>query len=329
VRLTELLAREGAPWRPFEDQGILVTAQKKPRDAKAIFAACERPLLTHLKAVCDWPERERNQSWRVGDYSFYILEFSPAPKTDVYLQFWSEPDTDGVIFEISSGAMNPPTDRYVNSERKERLRDHGFEIGGNAGNFSKTVTVDSAREARAVARETIALACHALGYDGTQDLRYRLYLGTTTKLKHVFDKIEPAELLALLKEWGFPAKRKPNEVDKPPLIECRTDSGPFGVLLMDETKPKSGAYQAVVLRTFRSLPAADDDADETTTMALELANQVNRAFSALQASVDSDGDLLLESSILLHGGVTPEHLKARFEMWRRMVRVIGEQMTQG
>jgi hypothetical protein len=100
------------------------------------------------------------------------------------------------------------------------------------------------------------------------------------------------------------------------------------VLLMDETKPKSGAYQAVVLRTFRSLPA-DDDEDEAAAMRLGLANQVNRAFSALQASVDSDGDLLLESSILLHGGVTPEHLKARFEMWRRMVRVIGEQMTQG
>jgi len=53
---------------------------------------------------------------------------------------------------------------------------------------------------------------------------------------------------------------------------------------------------------------------------------VNRKFTALQASVDSDGDLLLETTILLHGGVTAEHLRARFEVWRGMVRAVGEGM---
>ena len=33
-----------------------------------------------------------------------------------------------MIFEISSGALNPPTDKYVDPEKQELLRDHGFEV---------------------------------------------------------------------------------------------------------------------------------------------------------------------------------------------------------
>ena len=62
VQFTEMLAREGAPWRPFDDKGILVKPLKTPRDANAIFAACEKQLVSHLKAVCLWPEKDRHQS---------------------------------------------------------------------------------------------------------------------------------------------------------------------------------------------------------------------------------------------------------------------------
>jgi len=34
--LTEMLAREGAPWRPFEDKGVLVKPLKTPRDARTM-----------------------------------------------------------------------------------------------------------------------------------------------------------------------------------------------------------------------------------------------------------------------------------------------------
>jgi len=34
--LTEMLAREGAPWRPFEDKGMLVKPLKTPRDARTM-----------------------------------------------------------------------------------------------------------------------------------------------------------------------------------------------------------------------------------------------------------------------------------------------------
>ena len=96
------------------------------------------------------------------------------------------------------------------------------------------------------------------------------------------------------------------------------------MLLVDEEREGSDSYQALALRAFHSLPPGDDDND--VAVRLGIANQVNRKFTALQASVDSDGDLLLETTVLLHGGVTAEHLRARFEVWRGMVRAVGEGM---
>lgn len=314
VKLTELLAREGAPWRPFSDEGVLVKPLKTPRDAKAIFATCERQLLSHLKAVCLWPEKERNQSWRVGDYSYYILEYSPAPKTTVYVQFWSEPDEDGVIFEVSSGAWNPPADKFVDTAKQELLRDHGFEIGGNANNFRKVVAIEHAKDLRAVAREALAILAKVLGYDGTLELRYDLNLQTRMAVRHVLSDVSPYTLEKLLHEWGFVAELK-REEGKPPLIESRTDHGPFGVLFGDEAKEGSGDYHALKLRTFRKVGGGG---------ALALAHRLNQFLVALKATVDDDGDLMLEQQILMHGGVTLDYLRAQFELWRWMIGEIAE-----
>jgi len=70
AKLSEMLASEGSPWRPFQETGVLIKAQKSPRDAKAVFAACERRLSSHLKAVCLWPEEQRNETWRAATIPF-------------------------------------------------------------------------------------------------------------------------------------------------------------------------------------------------------------------------------------------------------------------
>jgi hypothetical protein len=314
VRLTEMLAREGAPWRPFEEKGVLVKPLKTARSAAAIFAACERTLLTHLKAVCLWPAKERNESWRVGDYSYYILEFEPRPKTLLYVQFWSEPeDDDGVLFEVCSGALNKNAAQFVDAERQELLRDHGFELSGDAGNFRKAIKIENSRDVRAAAREATALLCKVLGYDGRQDLRFHLRLASNSRLRHVFEDIEPGDLVALLREWGFAAELQLRE-DGVPLILSRTDYGPFAVALLDGTE--TGQYQSATLRTFQKL--------EDPSQAFGVANAINRKFRLLQASVDEDGDIVIESHLTLLGGVTAEHLRVRFELWRGMLAGIVE-----
>lgn len=312
--LTELLAREGGPWRPFSDKGVLVKPLETPRDAKAILGACEQRLRKHLRAVCLWPEKERNQSWRVGDYSFYILEYSPAPETIVYVQFWSEPDEDGAIFEVSSGAWNPPADKFVDAGKQELLRDHGFELGGNADNFRKIVVIENARDLRAVAREALAILTKVLGYDGTQELRYDLHLQSQMVVRHVLSDVKPDTLVKLLHEWGFAAELK-REDDKPLRVEGRTDHGPFAVLFADETTEGSNDYQALVIRAFRRV-----EGDE----GLGLANRLNQSLIGVKAAVDDDGDLMLEQHVLVHGGVTADHLRTQFELWRRMIGEIAQ-----
>ena len=248
--LTEVLAREGAPWRPFEDKGLLVQPWKSAQLAKALVAACEQPLLTHLKAACLWPEKQRNRSWRVGDYSFYILSFEPAPGRQSYVQFWSAPEEAGVVFEVSSGTLNPREVQTLDTAKQELVRDHGFEVTGSAGNFRKVVSVADPKDLRGLAREAIAMLTRVLDWNGTQPLEYELNLQSGSKIRHVFDAVSPETMTKLLREWGFAAELRLAE-GKPPLIESRTDHGRFGVVLGDEIEDGSREYQALRIRTFR------------------------------------------------------------------------------
>lgn len=314
VELTELLTPEGGPWRPFSDKGVLVKPRKTPRDAKAIFEACEERLIKQLKAVCLWPEKERNQGWRVGDYSFYVMEYSPTADTNLYVQFWSEPDEDGAIFEVSSGAWNPPTDEFVNEERQELLRDHGFEIGGNAGNFRKIVSVESSRDLRAVAREAIAILTKVLGYDGTHELRYDLHLHSRTVVQHVLHDVTPGTFVKMMHEWGFKAELMREEGlgdNRTPAVDSRIDERPFRIVFGDETEKGSNEYRALHLGAVRRRGSEN---------ALPLVNRLNYDLLGLKICVDEDGDFVLQYQIFLYGGVTAEHLRSEFALWRGMLR---------
>jgi len=317
------LTADVAPWRPFKDEGLLLRPSKSKRPATAIFAACERELLAHLSAVCLWPAKERNETWRIGDYSFYILDFAPAPKARAHVQFWSEPDSDGVLFEVVPAASTGGAEAVATTVQTA-LRERGFEIGGNARHFGKTVRVAGVKDVRALARESIAILSGVLGYDGTRELNYTLSLETESDVRHVLMQIEPEDLAKLLREWGVPAELKPRVEGEPPQIDCRSETAPFAVLLSDEAAEGSDSYLSLALRTFHSLPPGTDEQAEAER--LRIANELNYTFPSLQASVDDDGDLVLDSSILLHGGVTAEHLRARFELWRAMLQAMGEEM---
>ena len=310
------LTQDGAPWRPFDDEGTLVKPQRTARSASAIFAACEAALVGHLKSVCSWPDKQRNKTWRIGDYSFYILEFSPAPKTNVYVQFWSEPDEDGVIFEISSGALNPPTDKYVDPEKQELLRDHGFELGGQAGNFQKNVRVDNARDVRALARETVAILCKALGYDGRVPLTFKRHLGTRLQPGMTFDTICASDLVKLMRRWGYVAEYDESD-ERPSLIKSAVDRQPFLVAFVGERPEGSNQYGMIGLGAYFRFQDGVPDG---------LPNAINQKFMSVKASVDDDGDLIVQTPILLHGGLTEENLQMSFAIWRETIEDIVKEL---
>ena len=310
--LKDWLTQDGAPWRPFEDSGTLVKALRTPRTQTAIFAACETALLIHLKAACLWPERQRDKTWHIGDYSFHILEFSPAPGTEVYVQFWSEPDEEGVTFEISSGAWNPPADKYVDADKQELLRDHGFEVGGKANNFEKVIAVSTAKDVRALAREAVAILCKVLGYDGREPLTFRLHLGTRLEPGMAFPTVCASDLAKLMRRWGFLATIEEHD-GKPNLITSDVDGQPFLVAFVGERPDGSNQYGMIGLRSFFRFEGGVPEG---------IVNGINQNFVAVKASVDEEGDLVVQTSILLHGGVTEENLQMNFSIWKQTIEEI-------
>ncbi len=299
--------------RPVSGKGVLVWAHVAPREAAAIRSVCEEQLLQHLGAVCLWPEKGRNRSWRDGDTSFYVLDFHPEPEICVYVQFLSEAGMGGAILEVSSGGWDPATAKFVDAGKRELLREHGFEIGGEAGNFRKVVGIANADDVRAAAREAMAIFTEVMGYDGRQKLRYELTLEARVVVPHVLQHISPGGLAKLLNEWGFMAELK-REDGQPPRVESRIDRGQLEILFGDETGEGSDDYQAL---TLRASGRAEDN------KARERANLLNRVVADIKSAVDDDGNIVIEKQVPMHGGVTSDQLRAQFHLLRRMINEIA------
>ena len=53
-----------------------------------------------------------------------------------------------------------------------------------------------------------------------------------------------------------------------------------------------------------------------------LLNAINTNFAFVKASVDVDGDLTVENTRLLHGGVAAENLELGFDIWKETIEEI-------
>ena len=323
---SDWLAAEGAPWRPFDDRGVLVAAHGvrdavRPARAELFDKACEQQLVNHLKAACLWPARDRDKTWRLGDYSCYVLEFT-AGFTSVALQFWSEPDerthSGTVSFAVSSFAWDAAAGTNLDASRQELLRDHGFAVsrrGRDEGHFSKDVLVPGGRAVRALARETIAILCKVLDYDGATPLEFHLHLGTLLSAGFTFDGICPADLLKLMQRWGFAATELEERVGQPPLIRSMVQEQPFLVVFVGARQGNAGEYGMIGLRTFMRFEGGVPEG---------VANAINTSFATVKASVDEDGDLVVQTPLILHGGVTAENLEMCFRVWRETLEEIAQ-----
>jgi hypothetical protein len=325
---TDWLAAEGAPWRPFDEKGVLVTGEparlhpEPPTRAELFDKDCEQQLVSHLKAACLWPARDRDKTWRLGDYSRYVLEFTTPAFTSVRVQFRSEPDertsSGKVTFAVSSSAWEAEAGTTLDSTRQELLRDHGFAVsrrGRDEGQFSKELLVPGGRAVRALARETIAILCKVLDYDGAAPLEFHLHLGTRLSAGFTFDGICASDLLKLMQRWGFAAAELEERVGQAPLIKSMVQDQPFLVAFVGEREGAPGEYGLIGLRTFMRFEGGVPD---------ELPNAINTSFATVKASVDEDGDLVVQTPIILHGGVTAANLEMCFKVWRETLEEIAQ-----
>jgi hypothetical protein len=324
---TDWLAKDGAPWRPFDDKGVLVAggpafARAHPSRTELFDKACERQLFKHLKAACLWPARDRDKTWRLGDYSSYVLEFTSPNLVSVTLRFLSEPDertgSGTVSFAVSSSAWNRGQHSHIDASRSELLRDHGFELarrGRDEAHFKKHVLVPGGRAVRALARETIAILCKVFGYDGATPLEFHLHLGTRLSAGFTFDGICATDLLKLMQRWGFAATELEEHAGQAPLIKSIVQDQPFLVAFVGERQDGNGEFGMIGLRTFMRFEGGVPEG---------LPNAINTSFATVKASVDDDGDLVVQTPIILHGGVTAENLEMCFKVWRETLEEISQ-----
>jgi len=311
-RSNEPVAQAGLPQRPLEESGTLVEPKRTGHAPAAILAQCESALLAHLRAACLWPDRQRNRTWRIGDYALYVLDFSPAVGSEAYLQFWSEPDEDGVIVHVSWGGRRWRGNKKGGARRREQLLERGFEAGSNAGNFRKIVAARNAKDLRAVVREAVAILCEVLGYDGRVPLTFRLNLGTRLRREPVFDAISPGDLAKLMRRWGFAAEVDHHDDDHN-LITSSVGDQPFFIAFVGEHPEGSHEYGMVELRTYFAFEGG---------MPEGLSNAINQNFVTVKASLDEEGDLIVQDAILLHGGVTEASLALSFGIWKQTIEEI-------
>ena len=325
---SDWLAADGAPWRPFDDRGVLVAARpgragERPTRAELFDRDCERQLFKHLKATCLWPARDRDKTWRLGDYSSYELSFTTPEFVTVTLRFWSEPDegtsSGTVSFEVSSSAWDGTAAGALDPARVEMLRDHGFEVArhgpGTDGQFRKVLLVPGGRAVRGLAREAIAVLWKVLEYDGASPLEFHLHLGTRLSAGFTFDGICAADMLKLMQRWGFAAAELEERPGQAPLVKGMVQEQPFLVAFVGERQGSQGEYGMIGLRTFMRFEGGVPDG---------LANAINTSFATVKASIDEDGDLVVQTPIILHGGVTAENLEMCFRVWRETLEEISQ-----
>ena len=324
---SDWLAADGAPWRPFDDKGVLVAgvpgrAEARPSRTELFDKPCERQLFKHLKAVCLWPARDRDKTWRLGDYSRYVLEFSASDFVSVSLQFWSEPDertgSGTVSFTVSSTAWDRAEHGVLDATRSELLRDHGFEVarhGRDEGQFRKVLLVPGGRAVRALAREAVAILCKVLDYDGAVPLEFQLHLGSRLSAGFMFDGICATDLLKLMQRWGFAATELEERAGHAPLIKSMVQDQPFLVAFVGERQGSRAEYGMIGLRTFMRFEGGVPDG---------LPNAINTSFATVKASVDDDGDLVVQTPLILHGGVTAQNLEMCFKVWRETLEEISQ-----
>jgi hypothetical protein len=328
---TDWLVAEGAPWRPFDDRGELVQKRVlrppvRPSRIELFDKDCERQLVQHLKTVCLWPSRDRDRTWRLGDFSRYELQFEAPGRAVLSVQFHSEPDgrtgNGAVSFGVSSHRSRRVGQAQIDASRQEMLRDHGFALAmrgaeGPAGQFRKQVLVPGGRAVRALARETIAILCKVLDYDGTSPLEYRMHLGTRLSAGFAFDGICAPDLMKLMQRWGFAATELEERAGHAPLIRSTVGEQPFLVAFVGAREGASvaGEYGMIGLRTFMRFEDG---------VPAELPNAINANFATVKACVDEDGDLVVQMPLILHGGVTAANLEMCFRVWRETLEEIGE-----
>ena len=168
-----------------------------------------------VAAACIWKE-----GWSLGDYRFVVFSVEVAPKTEVYVQLWSEP-LEPVSWEVSSGRWNPPADEWLAGERSDRIAAFGFEIGGRAGNFSREVSIRSRADVTSVSRTIVDILYAGFDYRAGSELKAHISYQSRAELRPVLTSFTPEDVTKVFVRHGY-ALISDNQDEDAPVLKLRT-----------------------------------------------------------------------------------------------------------
>ena len=177
-------------------QGNILPAVSTPLSRTELHRRLDPVIRSWLEVTCTWHKR-----WSPGHFRYVIFSFVPALGTTVFVQFWSEP-LEPVAWQVSSGRTDEATRRWLGTDRADRIRVFGFEIGGDAENFEQFVVFNSARDVARVSRAVVDILYSALDYRGQQPLNVELGAGTHPPTQRVFDSFTTTDVAEVMSEQG-------------------------------------------------------------------------------------------------------------------------------
>ena len=283
--------------RDEEVDATLFPGRKKPMSRVELMRALAPAFANWIKATCLWDDTAA-----IGDYRFGILAAKVAPRVHVYVQFWSEPG-EPVLWEVSSGHWNPPTDKWLAGERSKRIQAMGFEIGGQAENFHREVVVQTAAEATRIARSVVDIFYNGFDYRGLSPIEAHLSYESRGEPALTYDNFSPEDLIKILEACDFRITAMDGDDDAPIIRAARR--GIETTITCVERVDDEHLYRHALLTADVEVPP-------------DIAAAVTDAAAAV---IDGAPNVIrLGTTLMFDGGVTVGWVVRRLEDWEAMMQ---------
>jgi hypothetical protein len=240
--------------------------------------------------TCCWPEAATG--WKVGDFNYLVVAITPDSDTNLYVQFWSEPQ-EPVLNEVCSGAWCPGAIRYIGPTERSALEARGYTVGGRAHNYSRRLVIDSAAKAEAAALETLQVMFDIFGYRGQWPLQIERHHGERAEHDPVVTSLTPQDFAKLAAAAGF-STSIPESKDGPVVVLLERGRQRIAATLVCRL-PNQGLYSAIVLRAPVRVRRTISDA---------VLAAINGSMRFVKLRGVHHGTLTVEMPLSFDGGVT-------------------------
>ena len=220
-------------------------------------------------------------------------------------------------WEVSSGRWNPPTDKWIEGERAQRIESFGFAIGGQAKNYARSVRIRTDGDVARTARTVVDIFYDGFDYRGAQAIDVHFACEGRSSVGEVLDTVSADELGMLFTARGFDVEPAPARTGPHPLPPDRTRSTPcapvlhcqkLGVLTAVRfgARAKAGLYRRATL-------TAD------LQLTLEQAARLGYDPSSQDLSPTSPHTFVVKTMLEFRGGVTEAWIVQRIAEWDAML----------